>query len=314
MLLKKSLAIFLAISTFSSVSFANEVEVSDLLTDNFHGAGNSDEHSGGSGYDILALEAERITNSSNQTFLNVYIDTNFTAKHSKKRGDIDYGDLFITTEDLYTPDTNSKDTTTFDRDPGKLDEYRRNDLGSDTRWQYAFDIDDASDRSGEIGSTGELVKLYNSSPISNDDWAERAYANSLQTAEEYNDARDGRENQAVAVHNSTGLQSTYSGGNYITSANNTSTNYWSNDIGKGKNGANNRITFSFEITGIDALVNAEQLAFRWAMTCANDIVEGLVKFKSDTTSVPEPTTWALMLLALAGLIYKRKRADINFSA
>ena len=44
------------------------------------------------------------------------------------------------------------------------------------------------------------------------------------------------------------------------------------------------------------------------MTCANDIIEGVASFAppKDTIAVPEPQTFVLMLLAMFGLIYRRK--------
>ncbi|MCP4985355.1 MAG: PEP-CTERM sorting domain-containing protein [Colwellia sp.] len=64
------------------------------------------------------------------------------------------------------------------------------------------------------------------------------------------------------------------------------------------------ISFSFNVNGIDAFQNASQLAFSWAMSCANDVVEGLVDVNRPT-SVPEPTALLLVLFAL-GLIAKTR--------
>ncbi len=70
------------------------------------------------------------------------------------------------------------------------------------------------------------------------------------------------------------------------------------------------ISFSFNVNGIDAFQNASQLAFSWAMSCANDVVEGLVDVNRPT-SVPEPTALLLVLFAL-GLIAKTRRKKAQY--
>jgi hypothetical protein len=74
-----------------------------------------------------------------------------------------------------------------------------------------------------------------------------------------------------------------------------------------------KISFSFNVNGIDAFQNASQLAFSWAMSCANDVVDGVVSVNR-STSVPEPATVILMLIAL-GLMAKSRQTKMNkFSA
>ena len=73
------------------------------------------------------------------------------------------------------------------------------------------------------------------------------------------------------------------------------------------------ISFSFNVNGIDAFQNASQLAFSWAMSCANDMVHGVVDVNRPT-SVPEPTTWLLMLLALVFMAKEHNKKANDFSA
>ncbi|MEW6993999.1 PEP-CTERM sorting domain-containing protein [Colwelliaceae bacterium MEBiC 14330] len=71
------------------------------------------------------------------------------------------------------------------------------------------------------------------------------------------------------------------------------------------------ISFSFNVNGIDAFQNASQLAFSWAMSCANDVVDGIVNVNR-ATSVPEPTTLLLVLLALAFIVKARHQHSKTF--
>ena len=50
---------------------------------------------------------------------------------------------------------------------------------------------------------------------------------------------------------------------------------------------------TFEIN--DNHLLGDNFAFSWAMTCANDVIQGQV------TGVPEPTAWALMILGFGGV-------------
>lgn len=74
------------------------------------------------------------------------------------------------------------------------------------------------------------------------------------------------------------------------------------------------ISFSFNVNGISAFQTAEQVAFSWAMSCANDVVEGVVSVnRPGSNSIPEPATMLLMLLALGFMANSRKKADNSVS-
>ena len=83
--------------------------------------------------------------------------------------------------------------------------------------------------------------------------------------------------------------------------------YTKNNIGYGA------LSFTMDVSGT-ALATANQIAFRWAMTCANDIIEGLASVApgggggggDNITAVPEPQTLMLLLLGMAGIAYRRK--------
>jgi hypothetical protein len=65
---------------------------------------------------------------------------------------------------------------------------------------------------------------------------------------------------------------------------------------------------TFDINDNGALGN--EFAFSWAMTCANDVIQGQVDLPSNSVgSVPEPSTWAMMILGFSGMgfmAYRRK--------
>lgn len=75
------------------------------------------------------------------------------------------------------------------------------------------------------------------------------------------------------------------------------------------------ISFSFNVNGIDAFQNASQLAFSWAMSCANDVVDGVVSVnRPDSNKIPEPATFVLMFIALGLMAKSRKNKTDKFSA
>jgi len=73
------------------------------------------------------------------------------------------------------------------------------------------------------------------------------------------------------------------------------------------------VSFSFDIGALN-LQDPAQLAFRWAMTCANDIVSGVAYAPGDSNGVPEPTVLALMLAGLAGVGFTKKRRKHQLAA
>lgn len=63
-------------------------------------------------------------------------------------------------------------------------------------------------------------------------------------------------------------------------------------------------TLTFDI--VDGGTLGNDFAISWAMTCANDIIQGQVVL----SAVPEPSTWAMMLIGFAGIgfmVYRRSR-------
>ncbi|WP_257173783.1 PEP-CTERM sorting domain-containing protein [Colwellia sp. M166] len=76
---------------------------------------------------------------------------------------------------------------------------------------------------------------------------------------------------------------------------------------------NEKISFSFNVSGLDAFREATSLSLSWAMSCYNDAVHetfAVNRGNSPVVDVPEPATIILMLLALAGIAY-RQRAKSN---
>ncbi len=87
-----------------------------------------------------------------------------------------------------------------------------------------------------------------------------------------------------------------------------SNNSWSVTPGK--------ISFSFNVAGLDMFKNAKTLALSWAESCFNDDVHGEfdITRRNRPAEVPEPSTLILMLLALGAVAYRQKNKRNSFSA
>ncbi|OKY27971.1 PEP-CTERM sorting domain-containing protein [Thalassotalea sp. PP2-459] len=150
----------------------------------------------------------------------------------------------------------------------KTDRYSKYNNNTTTNWNYAYELYE-HDRDNSTQGRGRLVSGFDNTDVRT------------------SNSSSHRQNQAVSL------------GGY----NNVHTNYGDDNW----HANNNKITFSFDVAGT-ALETATQIAFRWSMTCANDIIEGLVSIADDqSVEIPEPQTLMLLLLGFAGLAL-RKRA------
>jgi hypothetical protein len=273
---------WIAAVTFSVLSinaFATDVS-GETIMDNYIGAGHrSDVNGGMSRYDI-----DKMLVSRDGTTLSVDIFTSFYDDIGNNG--IKLGDLFM------AADEEINGTATSPWDPKRNNSHDRFTSTADksntgTNWNYVYDLSGARKfRSG----TGELKSGFSSNQVVNSS---------------YLHGTSSRDNQAVMladrnsdiVHDS----SSWSVDNRA-SYQKTNPYNSSRSIGYGK------VSFSFDVSGT-ALATANQIAFRWAMTCANDIIEGVASFAPQgggSTPVPEPETIVLMLLAMAGFTYRRK--------
>ncbi|WP_448566340.1 PEP-CTERM sorting domain-containing protein [Thalassotalea ganghwensis] len=262
----------IAISTASIAAHAGNISATTIM-DNYIGAGQSgDIHGEKNDFDIDKMEVSRVG-----TTLTVNI---FTAFYDNIGiNGVRLGDLFLAAGDnnVWQP---------FDDTPNAGDRFSANDYyhNTGTDWQYAFDLGavEGNRRNAEVGGqyTGWLRDVNRADILD----SHQVYSNG--TTREY---------QAVMMN-----------GNYYNpySASTWSVGNWAYN----KNGIDyGAISFSMDVSGT-ALATANQIAFRWAMSCANDIIEG---FASATpsgggTPIPEPQSMLLMLLGLLGLAYKKR--------
>ncbi len=252
------------------------------ITDNYIGAGYDYDVKGQNNH----WDIDRMVVTRTGTLMTVDIITSFY--NDIGRSGIVLGDLFMSTEigANGTPWNPNNSGNNFEND-----RYSKRNNNTGTNWNYAYTIDN-DDRDNIYGygnknnvggsGDGKLVSGFsrNDLAISNRNQGHRA-------------------NQAVFLKN----------GNYNTHYRSSSNNGWQNEGYLETDGSwYGTISFSFDVAGT-ALASANQIAFRWAMSCANDIIEGLVSVDSpdNSTPVPEPQTLLLMLLGMAGIAYRKKQ-------
>ncbi|MFT6206773.1 MAG: hypothetical protein ACJA0T_000677 [Colwellia sp.] len=268
-----------ALSVSSINAFADTLSAEDMMKqyadkgysdiqDNYIGKGHRNDINGKSYlYDVDQMFVSRVgTTLSVDIFTAFYNDIN--------RDGIRLGDLFMAANNSF----NSTGESPWDPQGNTSDDsFTRAAANSNTgtNWNYVYDLGGSRYRKS---GTGDLRTGFSNN-------------NLIVSSDNH---RNARYNQAVRSGND---------GTTITSSDWSvgGRSYKIGNVGYGK------VSFSFDVANT-ALATANQIAFRWAMTCANDIIEGVASFAppKGTIAVPEPQTFVLMLLAMFGLIYRRK--------
>lgn len=189
---------------------------------------------------------------------NGYITVSIRTDFVESNG-INYGDLFISTTG-WDPGGDA---------PYAEDTYRENTdndpsyATNNTDWGYVFDT-----------STGNFYNTNDASFLMSDDRLLTTPSNHYRT------------DQLVEIDDTTLTQD-----NFISSA-------FTFTTGTDESGNNVLVYYGFNLSdlGLD-LDTSFDLAFRWSMTCANDVIEGSVAWQP----VPEPGTMMLFGMGLLGL-------------
>ncbi|WP_138381077.1 hypothetical protein [Luteithermobacter gelatinilyticus] len=143
-----------------------------------------------------------------------------------------------------------------------------------TTWEYAYDLNGARDTQGSFvdHNSAELVQMQYPS------WS---------GSYEYGSERYDGHSVNDHIYRVNDRYTTSLGGGSVEA-----------------NTADNYLEFIFDVSGT-SLATANQIAFHWTMSCANDIIEGVKHFNG--TTVSEPAVMSLLLAGVAGLLYRRRR-------
>lgn len=259
----------------SSLSYAGTVPANALF-DNYVGADGGNQSTqdvyGGANYDIEWMTVDRSVAGE----LTVQIKSAFISHNTSSYYDL--GDLFIMDRDDYTEADQCSDGSGRVGCNESSHQATSDTKKSTNQWQYAFDLGGNRD-SNRYNQHGNLRDIANTGYTS--------YSSDVIKTGESGGHRGWQVIMSKNAPSAVG-----SGGHW-------STNTYS-DI----------LTMTFDISA-STLMDAAQLAFRWQMTCANDIIEVVTGPKSGNTTVPEPGTLMLMLLAGLGLFASRQKQVRN---
>ncbi len=281
----KKISLVLVVLSASSLHSVNASSVSTgQLADNYVGADgrriSTTDYSPNdttAHYDTHWMQIERVINGDD-AMLNVTINSNFVSWNNDSG--YSFGDLFMMDADNGNYTVADQCSATDTR--VGCNEYTEQTYDtsrtiysqqSTNNWQYAYDLGGArrSTYASNNTQSGDLRVIDQSH-----------YEYSMSSTDR------NRDWQAIMV-NDRAVTTHGSGGTWNT------------------NSASNLLMMSFDISGT-VLASADQIALRWAMTCANDIIEVVANLKDNTPRpVPEPSTIMLMFAAMAGLLLRKKK-------
>lgn len=292
---KKVIMALSLLMTSSSVTLATEVIVDNApgtgngTTGGFSyiGKGSRNDHIGGSNFDVYNMTVNR----SEAGLMTVRINTDFVdINGERQRGDrYYYGDLFMS-------------TTGWDPTGSAVDGYQQdNAFNTGTQWDYVYNLDDVRSNRGsfvdENGGTLAALAAYDLNAT--EQVCVRWRHGRCQRSETRFTDRDNFEY---------GDERRERGAEHLYKVDDPAAVDFSQGLTRGSVEANtggNFLEFVFDVSGTD-LATAEQIAFHWTMSCANDVIQGVADF-AKTTTTPEPAALGLLLLGLGGMGVMRHR-------
>ena len=259
---------------FTSTAEANPFLVTDTYVGgNAHGFGDVIEDPGTHAFEISNASFQRLGNT-----LEVTITTNYAGVPGTSAADgTGYGALFL------TPGANMWHPSGTAASGYSTDTYTQGE------WQYALEM--PLDPSSTTGAAN-LYKVTKTATASTVNGTGVVLSN---VNGSFNSGSNGfiwRDGQAVR----------YNPNSPSDLINSLST--WTVDK------TNHQITFDI----LDNGLFGNDFDFSWEMTCANDVIQGQVDIPTtNQPGVPEPSTWAMMLIGFAGLgfgAYRRARKTV----
>jgi len=288
------LCVFLGTVGASMTSIAGTVS-SGILVDKYIGA--SYDNYSNKDYTPNNADANYNTNwmtvdKSDDGILTVKIDSNFIGYDSQFK----LGDLFLMDGDNYKTATSCTDS--FGQAGFRGCNENSYSAGTN-QWEYAFDLElnlgdlnESNSESNYIDKNGTVRKIDTSGDVTD---VSGLYQLDVNTSSQLKTSGGVRGWQIVDVKDT---------------ATEKGLGTWNTDV------SNQLLTMTFDISGT-SLMAADQIALRWAMSCANDIIEVVTNFTTPpggSTSVPEPSTFLLMLLAGFGLFASKQKRNTKFKA